>query len=181
MLGDCPRHAERSELWLDERWVVADFEHGHRELVGSSEGIEIDRGGLPFVVQSLEIVGQSSEVAVGHIRNTAAHCEASLGELVCQAEHDAALQRLGKRRRPTGPETQSHRGSRRNEVECEAFRMLLEPSSETPEQPCCGRAEHAEPERFDVARSRIVSVVVDERINPLANVDSTSLDPVAGR
>ena len=55
--------------------------------------------------------------------------------------------------------------------------MLLEPSSETPEQPCRRRAEHAERERFDVARSRIVPVVVDEWIHPLADVDQfTGLD-----
>ena len=43
LLGDRPRHAERSKLRLDERRVVADFEHGHRKSVRSTESIQTDR------------------------------------------------------------------------------------------------------------------------------------------
>jgi hypothetical protein len=139
--------------------------------VRSTENIETDRGRLPLVVQPLEIVRHPSQMAVGHVRNAAAYREAAVGELVRQTKHDTALQCLAEGRRPPGPETQPHGRRCRSEVERKAIWMLREASRETPQQPRCRRPQHAEPERFDVARSRIVPVVVDERIDPLADVD----------
>ena len=97
LLRDSAGHAERSKLRLDERWIVTDFEHGHCESVCSTEGIETDRWGLPFVVHPLNIERHTAQVAVGNIGNAAADGKAAVGELVRQAEHDAALHRLAER------------------------------------------------------------------------------------
>ncbi len=48
-------------------------------------------------MQELDIMGHAPQMAVSHVWNAAANCEAAVGELVRQAEHDTALQRLAER------------------------------------------------------------------------------------
>jgi hypothetical protein len=99
LLGDGTGDTKRTELGLDEHRVVSEFEHGHRESMSPTQCINSDDGGLPFVMLTLNFVRKTSEMTVRDIRNASPYGEATIGELMCQPEHDATLQRLAEGRR----------------------------------------------------------------------------------
>lgn len=88
--------AKANKLAFDAGDVVADVNHCEGQSMGACEFVDVNGAASPFGVITLQSLGHPSQMAMGHIRHTAAHGEAAAGELVCQTEHDTALQSLAK-------------------------------------------------------------------------------------
>ena len=58
-----------------------------------------------------------------------------------------------------------------SEVDLVAVGFVIETGGQPADQPGRCRPEHAEPERFDVARAGVVAVVVDDGVVPRSNRD----------
>ena len=136
---------------------------------------------LPAPVALLKCLGQTTQVAEGERRDVDPHREGVRPVRACELEGAEATECASERRVPSEAFPEPERPRRLGEVEVESVSVHFEPIRESPQEPRRRRTDDPEPVELDVARARVDSVRIGDRIEPADHPECGALRRVGIR